>query len=149
MGIETKKKEVSVKKAKNSWYAVKSYYAWEASGKAVKIDKAYTKNSMMIEERVVLFRCENFEKALSLAEAEAKKYCSLPYKNPYNETITYKLVGNMEAFHLYDKPGHGTEVFSQTEFCKTKQQSQKKISFLKNVKQEPEKNIYRKRFGHN
>jgi hypothetical protein len=54
------------------------------------------------EERVTLWQAPDFETAIALAEAEAEEYAG--------DLCTF--TGLIQAFHLYQAPGHGAEVFS-------------------------------------
>jgi hypothetical protein len=56
------------------------------------------------EERLTLWRATGFEQAVLLAETEAREYASGLGDCDY--------VGFAQAYHLFDEPGHGAEVFS-------------------------------------
>jgi hypothetical protein len=74
------------------WYAVKSIFFHEKGNK--------------YEERIVLFRAENFDDATKQAEIEAKKYAS---------TISgIRFIEWVDVFHLFDeKLAEGLEVYSK------------------------------------
>lgn len=57
----------------------------------------------LYEERVTLWRADNFEEAIALAEAEAAEYA---------EMVDFRYLGLAQAYHLDDEVGHGAEVYS-------------------------------------
>jgi hypothetical protein len=79
------------------WYAVRCVFRTD-SDRLAPGEHAY-------EERITLWRAESFDDAIAQAEAEAHAYV---------ETIesTDEFTGLAQAFHLFDDPGHGMEVFS-------------------------------------
>jgi hypothetical protein len=97
------------------WFGVKTVYKITVSGKARKpIPKTYDP-SLMIEERVVLFKARSFDQAIKKAEKEAKVYASNPHNNPYGQIVHYNYLETADAYELFDPPGDGIEVYSQTE----------------------------------
>lgn len=101
---------------KKDWFGVKTFYVSETSGRVENRDRFYKKESVMLEERVVIFKAKNFDAAIKLAESEAKKYAKCKHINPYRETVTCKYIDIYDAFKLYDDPTlPGAEVFSATE----------------------------------
>jgi hypothetical protein len=56
------------------------------------------------EERITLWRADDFSGAISLAENEALEYAAV------FEDVSY--LGFAQGYHLTDDPGHGGEVFS-------------------------------------
>jgi hypothetical protein len=61
------------------------------------------------EERVTLWRSDNLDKAIVLAEAEAETYAATLTGPPGWPT---EYIGLAQAYLLVDEPGHGAEVFS-------------------------------------
>lgn len=104
-----------MKKTKKVWFGVKTLYASEASGKANNKDKFYKKTSVMLEERIVIFKAKSFDEAIKLAEKEARNYSKYSYINPYGEKISTRYLNNCDAFELFDDPESGMEVYSATE----------------------------------
>jgi hypothetical protein len=58
------------------------------------------------EERITVWRTSSADEAIVLAEAEALQYATEIEESPR----TY--LGLAQAYHLFDEPGHGAEVFS-------------------------------------
>jgi hypothetical protein len=56
------------------------------------------------EERILIWKCDDIDQAIELAESEAQEYAE------GTEGVEY--VGLAQAYHLFDTPGHGAEVFS-------------------------------------
>lgn len=77
------------------WYAVRCVF--------VKDLDAEESEAFRYEERITLWRARSAEEAIALAEAEADQYCKA------NEVRRPSLA---QAYHLFDPPGHGEEVFS-------------------------------------
>ncbi len=99
--------------AKN-WYAVKSLYRTVARGKPMRRD-GYRANAAIIEERVVLFAARSFDEAIRKAEKEAREYAALTYRNVYGQRVIKKYLDVCDAFHLFEPPASGREVYSRTE----------------------------------
>jgi hypothetical protein len=78
------------------WYAVRCVFA-SAPG-----DDGVT----TYEERITLWRADDGHAAIALAEAEAVAYAG----EIEEAQVTY--LGLAQAFHLFDEPGEGAEVFS-------------------------------------
>ena len=55
------------------------------------------------EERMTLWRAGSFDAAIAQAEAEAAEYA---------EEVGGTYLGFAQAYHLFDEPGHGAEVYS-------------------------------------
>jgi hypothetical protein len=70
-----------------TWYSVRCI---------LQIDDAY-------EERITLWSAASFDEAIELAEAEADEYVL---------TLEGVRLGLAHAFHLFDTPGSGAEIFS-------------------------------------
>src|SRR4051794_36162459 len=58
------------------------------------------------EERITLWRAHSFDHAIERAEAEAREYAATIDDAP----SIY--LGLAQAYHLFDEPGDGVEVFS-------------------------------------
>jgi hypothetical protein len=56
------------------------------------------------EERLTLWRAQDFDEAIGLAEAEARDYAQGLNAASY--------AGLAQAYQLYDQPDHGAEIFS-------------------------------------
>jgi hypothetical protein len=56
------------------------------------------------EERITLWRAATFDDAIAHAEREARDYAS--------DLETAEYTGLAQAYHLYDQPNDGAEVFS-------------------------------------
>jgi len=83
------------------WFAVKGLFRWYFRE---------TGDTGRVEERVVLFRAENFDQAIEFAEREAESYCADdPKANFQIETL-----GWWNAYQIGEEQiGHGTEVYSR------------------------------------
>src|SRR4051794_20996167 len=57
------------------------------------------------EERITLWRADNFEEAVRLAEDDAREYAATLGDG-------FEYLGLAQAYHLAGPPGHGAEVFS-------------------------------------
>jgi len=57
----------------------------------------------LYEERVILWRAEDFDQAIALAEAEAAEH---------GEIVESKYLGLAQAYRLFEDPEEGAEVFS-------------------------------------
>jgi hypothetical protein len=77
------------------WYAVRSVFA-STSG----LDDS----TRHYEERITIWQVANFDEAMERAEAEAEEYVEGTDKD--------YLVDFGQAFHLFDAPVNGAEVFS-------------------------------------
>jgi len=100
------------------WYGVKTLYRTRATGRPRIVDDAYDAAATLVEERVVLVRARNFDEAIAKAEAEARSYAASgggSYRNRYGQRVTQRYLGACDAFELFDPPGAGREIYSQTE----------------------------------
>jgi hypothetical protein len=79
------------------WYAVRCVFrtGWPPRFAG----KAY-------EERITLWQAASFEEAIERAEAEARNYAAAITDGPH------RYVGIAQAYHLFDTPADGAEVFS-------------------------------------
>ena len=79
-----------------SWFAVRCVFrnAWPPEAQA-----AY-------EERITLWQAVSFETAIERAEQEALEYAALIEDSPA------EYLGLAQAYHLFDAPADGAEVFS-------------------------------------
>ena len=77
--------------AELGWYSVRCVFQGGAD-----IPNTY-------EERMTLWRAGSFDAAVARAEAEAAGYAA-------EVGLTY--LGFAQAYHLFDEPGHGAEVYS-------------------------------------
>jgi hypothetical protein len=55
------------------------------------------------EERITLWRASSLDEAIAMAEEEAMEHAAM---------VGDTYVGLAQAYHLFDSPGHGAEVFS-------------------------------------
>ena len=84
------KSRADSEKPESNWYGVRCLFHNRYRG-------AY-------EERITLWQGADFEEITALAEAEAIEYAASL------EDVQY--IGLSQAFHMWDSPGHGAEVFS-------------------------------------
>ncbi|WP_433797137.1 hypothetical protein [Actinoplanes sp. CA-252034] len=75
----------------DNWYSTRCVFSFDGLAE-----------TPVYEERVTLWQAPDFETAIALAETEAEEYAG--------DLCTF--TGLVQAFHLYDVPGHGAEVFS-------------------------------------
>jgi hypothetical protein len=61
-------------------------------------------NGEAFEERITLWRAESFEDAIELAECESAAYAETLHEA--------RVLDFAQAYHLFDDPAHGAEVFS-------------------------------------
>jgi hypothetical protein len=78
------------------WYAVRCIFRND-SDRLAPGEHAY-------EERITLWRAESFDDAIAQAEAEGHEYVEADSSEEFT--------GLAQAFHLFEDPGHGAEVFS-------------------------------------
>ena len=57
------------------------------------------------EERITLWRADDFEEAIRMAEDDAREYAT-------DIGGGFEYLGLAQAYHLPDPPGHAAEVFS-------------------------------------
>jgi hypothetical protein len=60
---------------------------------------------MAYEERITVWRAESYDDAIAQAEVEAHAYVD-------SSDSDDEFTGLAQAFHLFEDPGHGAEVFS-------------------------------------
>ncbi len=87
-----------------------------AVGKPTTLDKHFDPTSTLVEERVVLFKANDFEDAIKQAEDDAHKYCEEnKFVNIYGQSVTMKFMGAVDAFFISDvSPSAGSEVYSSS-----------------------------------
>ena len=66
------------------------------------------------EERITLWQAGSFDEAIERAEAEVREYAATITDGPH------RYVGLAQAYHLFDLPGDGVEVFSLVRRSKLK-----------------------------
>ena len=81
-------------KEKNNWYSVRCLFKYK---KRKDMSKKY-----LYEERITLWYTESIDKAIELAEKEAKDY----------EADDCKYLRLAQGFWIYEKPESGEEIFS-------------------------------------
>jgi hypothetical protein len=77
--------------ADNNWYSTRCVFEFHGLAE-----------TPTYEERVTLWHAPDFETAIALSEGDAEDYAA--------DLCTF--TGLIQAFQLYDVPGHGAEVFS-------------------------------------
>jgi hypothetical protein len=87
-----------------------------AIGKPKAIDRHFDPMSTVVEDRVVLFRADNFDSAIKQAEVEALDYCNRTrFVNIYGQSVRLKFLGAVNAYSLpEDELSAGCEVYSAT-----------------------------------
>jgi hypothetical protein len=99
-----------------TWYSVKTLYRTEAIGRPAFKDEDYDGAVTLVEERIVLFKARNFKEAILKAEKEARNYAAdIAYENIYGQRVHVRYMETYMAYELFDEPGKGIEVFSDTE----------------------------------
>ena len=79
------------------WYSVKCVFQHD--------NLAQREGEVMYEERIVVFKADNFEEAIALGEAEAREYAG--------EDGTIHYTGFISAYHLFElELASGAEVYS-------------------------------------
>ncbi|MFW2331194.1 MAG: DUF4288 domain-containing protein [Nitrospinota bacterium] len=104
------------------WFGVKTVYMTRTTGKVHSTRSKVHPSSVMIEERVVMFKARNIESAIKKGEREAKEYIDGDEDNitPYGQIARQRYVGCCDAYMLDDKLGDGQKVYSATEVRLTK-----------------------------
>lgn len=82
------------------WYAVKGLFRWHFKD---------NNETARVEERIVLFKADNCDDALDLAEKEAEKYCIEDLSANYR----IESMGWWNSYRPSDEPSHGTEIYSR------------------------------------
>lgn len=113
-----------------TWYGVKTLYRWEPVGRPLGIDRHYSSDVTLAEERVVVVRARNADEAIRKAEREARRYSAKSYRNPYGQWVRTRSLGHLDAYELVYPPSDGAEVFSETEVVSRTQSDRSVISRL-------------------
>ncbi|MBL7630392.1 DUF4288 domain-containing protein [Frankia nepalensis] len=82
-----------------SWFAVRCVFAIGLPGSG-------GGDRQMYEERITLWRAASFDDAIARAEDEALRYAAAI------DDSSNRYLGLTQAYHLFDEPGDGAEVFS-------------------------------------
>lgn len=136
------------KQMKKSWFAVKTLYYQEAKGRAKSKDKYFLKSSVTLEERIVIFFTDGPQKAIKLAEKDARKYAKRVYENPYGEIIHTIYSGYYDAIELFDPPGHGIEIFGIIDLYLSKNDMKQAMKIKAGKTHGKNERNLRKRFQH-
>lgn len=121
---------------KEKWYTLKTIYKISSSGKPKRGIKNYDSDIVLIEERIILLKASNVDKAIEKAEKEAEAYAkSTKFYNPFGQKVITKYLGICDAFELFDEPVENNEVFSSTRIL-NKKTSKKEIEEIFLGKQE-------------
>ena len=80
-------------------------------------DEVSVRAATVVEERVVLFRAENADEAIALAEREAEEYSSGGAFNVFGQHIATRVLKYVECYRLDSAPSDRGEVFSRTSLC--------------------------------
>jgi hypothetical protein len=99
---------------KLKWFAVKTLYRSAPRGRPTSPDADYDRGGSLVEERVVVFRAESHAKAIQQAERDAKRYARGALRNAYRQKVVMRYLGQCDSFEMFDSPGRGAEVFSET-----------------------------------
>ena len=102
-------------KKRMGWYGVKTLYRSAPVGRRQGIDRLYSDQVTLVEERVVLVRARSLDAAIRKAEREARRYAADWHRNPYGQRVRTRYLGFVEAFDIDDEVGDGCEIFSETE----------------------------------
>ena len=94
------------------WFAFRGLYLKTTLGKAKNKDDAYVKSTVMLEERVVLFKSKDINSAIKAGLKDAKNYSKYKFKNMYGEVLTIEFLDMWDTFELFENPDNGIEVFS-------------------------------------
>jgi len=99
---------------KMKWFAVKTLYRTAPEGRPKAPDLDYDRGGSLVEERVVVFRAQDHVHAIAQAERDAKQYARGAYRNAYGQKVVTRYLGLCDSFEMFDSPGRGAEVFSET-----------------------------------
>jgi hypothetical protein len=81
-------------RGKTGWYGVRTLFRLVAVGKPTNLDKDFDSTSTLVEERIVLFKANNFEDAIEQAEGDAHAYCERTKSvNIYGQSVKLKFLG--------------------------------------------------------
>ena len=98
-------------------FAVKTLYRTTATGRPKRRDEHYDRDTVLIEERVVLFRASTFDSAIKKAEREARKYAAGDCgHNGYGQALATEYLECCDAYETcLERPDEEVEIYSQTE----------------------------------
>lgn len=98
------------------WFAVKSVFRTEATGRPLGTDAAFDASMTLVEERVVLFRARSQREAFARAEREVRSYASdCDHRNPYGQQVVCRSLEVMDSYELFTAPASGREAYSRTQ----------------------------------
>src|SRR5262249_21257422 len=98
-----------------SWFGGECIFRWVAVGRPKRIDSSLKSGVALLEERVILVRAANSGIAIQLAEAEARSYAEVSFRNPYDQQVRTTYLEACDCYALTDAPGHLKEVYSSTD----------------------------------
>jgi hypothetical protein len=104
--------------AKLKWFAVKTAYRTSVQGKPKGNLPDYDAAVTLVEERVILVRAHDHERAMAIADKDADRYTKKPYTNVYGQRVTWRrLKGCILSYELPEdrRPAHLNEVWSLTQ----------------------------------
>ena len=100
---------------RSSWnyYGIKLIYQAVITGPPIpeRIDENFSDGHTIFEESVMLIRAQSFDHAYAVAERKAREN-EATYKNPYGQTVEWKLIDAIDCFLIGDEISSGTELYS-------------------------------------
>jgi hypothetical protein len=93
------------------WFGVKILVRTEAVGRPRVRDADYDPDGTLVEERVVVVRAGDAKEAFVRARRAAEIG---RYRNAYGQKVRQRVLKGWDAYEMFDAPGHGREVFSDT-----------------------------------
>ena len=98
-------------------FSVKTVYVTRVKGRPKKRHRlSFGPKSVLVEERIVLFKARSHREALRRAEEDARRYVEgRTYTNPYGLEVDRSYSGVADSHELFaDEINSGIEVFSST-----------------------------------
>jgi len=99
---------------RQKWFGVKILLRTEAVGRPRARDADYDPDGTLVEERVIVVRAGDAKEAFARARRAAEVGTAGRYPNAYGQKVRQRVLKGWDAYELFDAPGHGREVFSDT-----------------------------------
>ena len=97
----------------NRWFAVRTLFRWEATGRPSAVDADFDPDLTLVEDRLVLVKARDGAEAVRKGETEAKRYAAFGWRNPYGQRVRTRYLGACDAHEIdEDDLGPNVEIFA-------------------------------------